>query len=100
MKKLLLVAALAAVPIVVSPDGLRRVYGEAAEPFVKAEGEGSWQQWGGPRRNFMVDAPALADSWPQGGPRKLWERSLGEGHSAILADGNRLYTMYRSVGLL
>ncbi|MGH9900634.1 MAG: PQQ-binding-like beta-propeller repeat protein, partial [Pyrinomonadaceae bacterium] len=28
------------------------------------------------------------------GPRQLWTRDLGEGHSAVIADGDRLYTMY------
>jgi outer membrane protein assembly factor BamB len=56
----------------------------------------NWLQWGGPRRNFMVETPALAASWPQGGPRRLWQRRLGEGHSAITVDGGRLYTIYRS----
>lgn len=60
----------------------------------------SWLQWGGGRRNFMVEAPPLASSWPAAGPRKMWERALGEGHSAILAEGNRLYTMYRAAGML
>jgi len=60
--------------------------------------DASWLQWGGARRNFMPEAPPLADSWPAGGPRKLWERNLGEGHSSILVDGNRLYTMYRYAG--
>jgi outer membrane protein assembly factor BamB len=60
--------------------------------------DGSWLQWGGARRNFVVDSPPLAAAWPSGGPRKLWERPLGEGHSAILVDGNRLYTMYRYAG--
>lgn len=59
-----------------------------------------WLQWGGPKRNFMLAAPPLASSWPAEGPRKLWERDLGEGHSAILVDGNRLYTMYRYAGML
>ena len=36
----------------------------------------------------------LAASWPQAGPRQLWTRPLGEGHSAIVVDGNTLYTMY------
>jgi len=102
MKTLLVATALAAIPIVVSPEGLS--YGEGSlKGLDYRQGSGepqSWQQWGGPRRNFMVDAPALADSWPQSGPRKLWERAVGEGHSAILADGNRLYTMYRYAGLL
>jgi outer membrane protein assembly factor BamB len=61
---------------------------------------GGWTQWGGPRRNFTIESPALAASWPAGGPRRLWSRALGEGHSSILADGGRLYTMYRPVGVL
>jgi len=60
----------------------------------------SWLQWGGPRRNFTADAPPLASSWPPAGPRKLWERALGEGHSTILVEGARLYTMYRPLGML
>jgi outer membrane protein assembly factor BamB len=54
----------------------------------------SWPQWGGPKRNFMVDAKGLATSWPEAGPKRLWSRELGEGHSSIVVDGNRLYTMY------
>jgi outer membrane protein assembly factor BamB len=55
----------------------------------------AWRQWGGPNRNFIVDAPALAESWPEGGPRQIWSRPLGPGHSSILAEDGRLYTMYR-----
>jgi outer membrane protein assembly factor BamB len=54
-----------------------------------------WLQWGGPHRNFMPDAVGLASSWPASGPKKLWSRMLGEGHSSIVAEGGRLYTMYR-----
>ena len=53
-----------------------------------------WPQWGGPRRNFMVDAKGLAAVWPDNGPKRLWTRELGEGHSSIIADGSRLFTMY------
>jgi outer membrane protein assembly factor BamB len=42
----------------------------------------------------MVDSTGLAESWPAGGPRRLWSRELGEGHSSILVDADRLYTMY------
>ena len=55
----------------------------------------SWLQWGGPTRNFMSDSKGLASSWPAGGPKKLWSRALGEGHSSILVEDGRLYTMYR-----
>jgi outer membrane protein assembly factor BamB len=55
-----------------------------------------WQQWGGADRNFIVDGGRLADTWPEGGPPSLWSRPLGTGHSAILVDDGRLYTMYRA----
>ncbi|MFY9554979.1 MAG: PQQ-binding-like beta-propeller repeat protein [Blastocatellia bacterium] len=53
-----------------------------------------WPQWGGPQRNFMVEAKGLASTWPGEGPKRLWSRELGEGHSSIIAEGGRLYTMY------
>jgi outer membrane protein assembly factor BamB len=59
-----------------------------------------WTQWGGPHRNFTSDATGLATSWPSSGPRKLWSRALGEGHSSILVEAGRLYTMYRPAGLI
>jgi len=59
-----------------------------------------WTQWGGPTRNFMSDATGLAPGWPAGGPRKLWSRALGEGHSSILVEDGRLYTMYRPAGAM
>ena len=55
-----------------------------------------WPQFGGPNRNFMVDAKDLADSWPEDGPRQLWKRELGDGYSTIVSDGTVLYTMYRT----
>ena len=55
-----------------------------------------WTQWGGPHRNFMSDAKGLASTWPPGGPRKLWSHAIGEGHSSILVESGRLYTMHRS----
>jgi outer membrane protein assembly factor BamB len=60
----------------------------------------NWPQWGGPHRNFVVDAKGLATKWPAAGPKKLWSRALGEGHSSIAIDEGRLYTMYRPVGVL
>jgi outer membrane protein assembly factor BamB len=60
-----------------------------------ARGAAGWRQWGGPNRNFIVDSTGLADAWPEAGPRTLWSRPLGTGHSTILADGGRLFTMYR-----
>ena len=55
----------------------------------------AWPQWGGPQRNFIVDVKGLADKWPEGGPPVIWTRPLGTGHSSIVADDGRLFTMYR-----
>ena len=62
--------------------------------------DATWPQWGGPARNFVVNATGLASSWPASGPKRLWDRALGEGHSTIVSDGTRLYTMYRPAGIL
>jgi outer membrane protein assembly factor BamB len=54
-----------------------------------------WNQWGGASRNFKSAAKGLASNWPANGPRKLWQRQLGDGYSAIAAMDGRLFTMYR-----
>ena len=54
----------------------------------------AWPQWGGPNRNFVVEAKGLAAVWPDGGPKRLWSRPLGEGHSSIVVDQGQLYSMY------
>jgi outer membrane protein assembly factor BamB len=71
--------------------------GPAAQGARRAAGTASpgWRQWGGANRNFVVESDRLADKWPEGGPRALWSRALGTGHSAILVDEGRVYTMYR-----
>jgi outer membrane protein assembly factor BamB len=56
----------------------------------------SWQQWGGPNRDFHSPSTGLADVWPAAGPPVLWSRPLGTGHSGIVADEGRLYTLYRA----
>jgi outer membrane protein assembly factor BamB len=70
-----------------------------APSVVRGAASADWTQWGGPGRNFMSDAKGLASSWPAGGPKKRWSRALGEGHSSILFEGGKLYTMYRPLGL-
>jgi outer membrane protein assembly factor BamB len=57
-----------------------------------------WPQWGGPNRDFTIEAGRLADTWPEDGPKRLWHRELGDGYSSIAVDDGLLYTMYRSNG--
>ena len=62
--------------------------------FVDARAQSDWLQWGGPSRNFTTNSKGLASEWPSSGPKRLWSRPLGAGHSAVLVSGNTLYTMY------
>ena len=68
-----------------------------ASGVVRGQSSPSWLQWGGPTRNFVSDSKGLASSWPAGGPKKLWSRTLGEGHSSIVVENGRLYTQYRQI---
>ncbi|UCG34201.1 MAG: PQQ-like beta-propeller repeat protein [Phycisphaerales bacterium] len=54
-----------------------------------------WPQWGGPSRNFTVDATGLAETWPENGPPRLWHRELGDGYSSVVVDDGMLFTLYR-----
>ena len=60
--------------------------------------DAAWLQWGGPRRNFMVESGKLAVSGPLADRNGSGRAPLGEGHSAILVENGRLYTMYRQGG--
>src|SRR5262249_21988544 len=83
------VTRLLAAPLValaaMSPSGGRDGYPDVAPAA-------AWPQWGGPNRNFAVPAVDLATAWPAGGPRRLWQRPLGDGFSSIVTDGTSLYT--------
>ena len=54
-----------------------------------------WPGWGGPGGDFKVRTAGLSTSWPSEGPPQLWSREVGDGYAGILADGKRLYTLYR-----
>jgi outer membrane protein assembly factor BamB len=54
-----------------------------------------WPQFGGPNRDFTVPDAGLAVSWPDAGPKVLWNRPLGDGYSGISVVGPVAYTMYK-----
>lgn len=54
-----------------------------------------WPQHLGPQRNGVSPESDLAETWPAGGPRRLWEKKVGEGLSGpVVADG-RLILFHR-----
>jgi len=62
--------------------------------LVAETAEHDWPQFRGPNRDGVSTETGLLDAWPEGGPKELWRRPLGEGYSAIAVVGDRLYTMY------
>lgn len=53
-----------------------------------------WPQFLGPQRNNRSPETGLLPRWPEGGPPKLWEASVGKGFSGIAVVGRRAYTMF------
>jgi outer membrane protein assembly factor BamB len=53
-----------------------------------------WPQFNGPNRDRICTEKGLLDSWPEGGPRKLWSvEGMGRGFSTISIAGGRWFTM-------
>ena len=54
-----------------------------------------WPQYLGPARNGEYSGPALAASWPAGGPKKVWQISVGEGFAGPVVAGGRVILFHR-----
>lgn len=54
-----------------------------------------WPQFLGPNRDGTSSESNLARSWPNNGPKKLWERSAGSGWSGIAVAGDQLILFHR-----
>jgi outer membrane protein assembly factor BamB len=55
-----------------------------------------WPQFLGPTRDGVYRGPALASAWPAGGPRKVWQKQVGQGFAGPVVAGNRLILFHRS----
>ncbi len=56
--------------------------------FAPCAGADDWPQFMGPNRDGISAETGLATSWPEGGPREVWQISVGEGYgSAAIRDG-------------
>jgi outer membrane protein assembly factor BamB len=53
-----------------------------------------WPQFLGPSRNGVYSGP-LAASWPSGGPRVVWRKSIGQGLAGPVVAGGRLILFHR-----
>jgi len=54
-----------------------------------------WPQFLGPERNGIYAGPAIGTEWPEGGPRRLWEKKIGQGFAGPAVVGERLILFHR-----
>ena len=77
--RVLVFSVLAAVGLVVSADGLHA---------------GDWPTFRGAERTAVAPDTGLLTSWPEGGPKLLWEaKGTGRGYSSLAIVGDRIYTL-------
>jgi outer membrane protein assembly factor BamB len=51
-----------------------------------------WYRWRGPDLNGISPETGWSAKWPAGGPRKLWQASVGIGFSSVSVSRGRVYT--------
>ncbi|HUQ72948.1 MAG TPA: PQQ-binding-like beta-propeller repeat protein [Planctomycetaceae bacterium] len=55
---------------------------------------GDWPQWRGADRKDIQTETGLMQSWPEGGPQRVWlNTDVGLGYSGVAVVGDTLYTM-------
>jgi outer membrane protein assembly factor BamB len=54
---------------------------------------GDWPQWRGPNRDGLSRETGLLTSWPEEGPKQLWEAKAGAGFSNLAVAGGRAYCL-------
>ncbi|MCI0641507.1 MAG: PQQ-like beta-propeller repeat protein [Gemmataceae bacterium] len=64
--------------------------------FKEAAAASDWPQWRGPNRDGVSGETGLLTTWPEDGPRKLWERPVGAGYSAVAVARGRVFTMFQA----
>ena len=52
-----------------------------------------WPHWRGPDYDGISKETGWLTTWPEDGPKVLWEKSIGIGFSSITVSNDRVYTM-------
>ncbi len=54
-----------------------------------------WPQFLGPERNGVYSGPAISASWGDDGPKRLWERKVGQGFAGPVVVGRHAILFHR-----
>ena len=55
--------------------------------------EGDWPRFRGSNGDGVVTHAKIPNSWPESGPKLVWERAIGHGYSETIVADSRIYTM-------
>src|SRR5688500_12805281 len=54
----------------------------------------AWPQWRGPNRDGVSSETGLLKSWPEQGPKLLWQvEGMGKGMASVAIAGGKIYTL-------
>src|SRR5207249_2323239 len=56
---------------------------------------GDWPQFLGPSGNGVYASGDLAGAWPKEGPKKVWEKEVGQGFSGPIVAAGKLILFHR-----
>jgi outer membrane protein assembly factor BamB len=57
-----------------------------------------WPQWRGPNHDGISKETGLLKTWPQAGPKVLWQAPLGLGYSCVAVADGRVFTQFQKDG--
>ncbi len=79
--------------------GIAAVSGVAGDnPFLPSGADDvGWPSVRGPKHDAHSDEISIAEQWPQEGPPVLWVKEIGQGYSAFVARGRRVFTQAQSL---
>ena len=91
--RLVMVVSAGALSVDASRAGSPALRDPKSVTTAQAQATAEWHQWRGPNRDGHSAETGLLQSWPQGGPRRLWQSGgAGDGFASFSASGGRLYT--------
>ncbi len=61
------------------------------------QAQGGWPGVRGPAFDGHAIDTDLQDAWPENGPPVLWTRKLGQGYSAFVGEGDRVFTQSQNM---
>jgi len=61
--------------------------------FYSAAEAADWPNWRGPNHNGVSSETGWSVTWPEGGPKILWKKSIGTGFASMAVSNGRVYAL-------